>query len=110
MQRRRIAGVFATMAHDLRDLLRWLQHRADQPTAAILDSRTLRSTPESGQRAGYDRHKRSNGSKVPLAVDTLGHLLALTITPANAQDRARTEVPLAGRRAADRRDPRPGYR
>jgi transposase len=82
------AGVFETMVHDLRVLLRWLQERTDTPTATILDSRTLRSTPESGHRAGYDGHKRTNGSKVHLAVDTLGHLLALTITPADAQDRA----------------------
>ena len=81
------AGVFETMAHDLRTLLRLLQEREPQPTAAILDSRTLRSTPESGARAGYDGHKRKNGSKVHLAVDTLGHLLALHVTPADAQDR-----------------------
>lgn len=81
------AGVFETMAHDLRELLRWLQDRADQPSAAILDSRTLQSTPESGQRAGYDGAKRRKGSKVHLAVDTLGNLLALSVTPANDQDR-----------------------
>jgi transposase len=81
------AGAFETMVHDLRVLLRWLQDRADQPTAAILDSRTLQSTPESGQRAGYDGAKRRKGSKVHAAVDTLGHLLALHVTPANAQDR-----------------------
>ena len=76
------------MVHDLRVLLRWLQDRADQPTAAILDSRTLPSTPESGGRAGYDGAKRRKGSKVHLAVDTLGNLLALHVTAANAQDRA----------------------
>src|SRR5215216_681348 len=64
------------------------QDRADDPTAAILDSRTVQSTPERGSRAGYDGHKRKKGSKIHLAVDTLGHLLALRVTPANAQDRA----------------------
>ena len=82
------AAVFAEMVHDLRVLLRWLQGRADDPTAAILDSRTLQSTPESGHRAGYDGHKRKQGSKIHLAVDTLGHLLALRVTPASTQDRA----------------------
>lgn len=82
------AGVFEAMVHDLRVLLRWLQSRADQPTAAILDSRTLQSTPESGHRAGYDGHKRKQGSKIHAAVDTLGELLALVVTPANASDRA----------------------
>ncbi len=75
--------------HDLRSLLRLAESRNAEPTAAILDSRTLRSTPESGHRAGYDGAKRKKGSKVHAAVDTLGHLLALHITPANEQDRER---------------------
>ena len=44
------AGVFEDMVHDLRVLLRWLQGRADTPTAAILDSRTSQSTPERAPR------------------------------------------------------------
>ncbi len=76
------------MVHDLRELLRLAQGRAPEPTAAVLDSRTLRSTPESGHRAGYDGHKRTKGSKVHAAVDTLGNLLAVRVTPANAQERA----------------------
>jgi transposase len=82
------AGVFEAMVHDLRVLLRWTEGRADDPTATILDSRTVQSTPESGARAGYDGHKRKKGSKIHLAVDTLGHLLALRVSPADAQDRA----------------------
>src|SRR5688500_18112377 len=82
------AGVFETMAHDLRMLLREAADRLPQPTAVVLDSRTVQSTPESGARAGYDGHKRRRGSKVHAAVDTLGHLLAVVVTPANAQDRA----------------------
>ena len=54
----------------------------------ILDSATRQSSPESGGRAGWDGHKRRRGSKVHLAVDTLGHLLALHVTPADAQERA----------------------
>jgi transposase len=81
------AGVFEEMVHDLRLLLRLSQSRAPEPTAAILDSRTLRSTPESGSRGGYDGAKRKKGSKVHAAVDTLGHLLALHVTPASEQDR-----------------------
>jgi transposase len=82
------AGVFEAMAHDLRAVLRLAEGRAAAPTAAILDSRTLRSTPESGGRAGYDGAKRQKGSKLHVAVDTLGHLLALHVTPAGEQDRA----------------------
>src|SRR5215208_969708 len=83
------AGVFEAMVHDLRTVLRLASGRAPEPTAAILDSRTLRSSPESSHRAGYDGAKRKRGSKVHAAVDTLGHLLALHVTPADEQDRAR---------------------
>ena len=82
------AGVFEAIGQDLRALLREIEGRAPQPTAVVLDGRTLQSTPESGGRAGYDGAKRRKGSKVHLAVDTLGHLLALVVTPANDQDRA----------------------
>jgi transposase len=68
-------------------LLRLSEGRAPSPTATILDSRTLRSTPESGSRGGYDGAKRKKGSKVHAAVDTLGNLLALRISPANEQER-----------------------
>lgn len=82
------AGVFEEITHDLRMILRLVGEREAQPTAAVLDSRTLQSTPESGERAGYDGAKRRNGSKVHIAVDTLGHLLALKVTAASEQDRA----------------------
>lgn len=85
------AGVFEAIVHDLRALLRLAKGRKEQPTAAIFDSRTLQSTPESGERAGYDGHKRKRGSKTHIAVDTLGHLLALYVTPTNEQDRAQVE-------------------
>jgi transposase len=81
------AGCFEAMVHDLRVLLRWAAGRSDQPTGTIFDSATRQSTPESGHRAGYDGYKRRKGSKVHLAVDTLGCLLALHVTPADAQDR-----------------------
>lgn len=82
------AGVFESLVHDLRAVLRIADGRKESPTAAIIDSKTLQSTPESGARAGYDGAKRRKGSKVHLAVDTLGHLLALCVTPADEQDRA----------------------
>jgi transposase len=82
------AGCFETMVEDLRLLLRLAAGRNDVPSAMIVDSRTVQSTPESGGRAGYDGAKRRKGSKVHIAVDTLGHLLALQVTAANEQDRA----------------------
>lgn len=90
------AQCFEIMVEDLRMLLREFSGRKAQPTAMILDSRTLQSTPESGARAGYDGAKRRKGSKVHAAVDTLGHLLALHVTPADEQDRAQVGE-LAGR-------------
>ncbi len=85
------AGCFEAMAHDLRAVLRLALERKADPSAVILDSRTLPSTPESGARAGFDGHKKRKGSKVHAAVDTLGHLLALAVTPANEQDRVQVE-------------------
>jgi transposase len=85
------AGDFEAMVHDLRALLRLASGRTPDPSAAILDSRTLHSSLESGHRAGYDGAKRKKGSKVHAAVDTLGHLLALHVTPADEQDRAQVE-------------------
>jgi transposase len=52
----------------------------------------VQSTPESGGRAGYDSYKRKKGSKVHMAVDTLGHLLALHVTPANEPERDRVAI------------------
>jgi transposase len=82
------AGSFEAIVHDLRALLRVAQGRNAQPSAAIFDGRTLQSTPESGARAGYDGHKKKKGSKIHLAVDTLGNVLTMLATPANAQERA----------------------
>ena len=82
------AGVFERIVHDLRVLLRLESDREPEPTAAILDARTLRSAVESGGRAGCDGRKRTNGSKVHAAVDTLGHLSALKVTAAGDQERA----------------------
>lgn len=87
-QRWLAAGCFEAIVDDLRVLLRTAAGREAEPTAVIFDGRTLRSTPESGHRAGYDGHKRTKGSKLHAAVDTLGHLLAARSTPANAQERA----------------------
>ncbi len=82
------AGVFEAVMRNLRAILRLTEGRVMFPSAAILDSRTMQSTPESGACAGYDGAKRRKGSKVHIAVDTLGHLLALHVTPANERDRA----------------------
>ncbi|HZT41898.1 MAG TPA: IS5 family transposase [Chthonomonadaceae bacterium] len=82
------AQCFEAIVDDLRKLLRKAEGRAEEPSAIILDGRTIQSTPESGGRAGIDGHKKKKGSKMHMAVDTLGHLLAILVTPANEQERA----------------------
>ena len=94
------AGCFEAIVHDLRAVLRFADGRDPEPTAVILDGRTIQSTRESGGRAGYDGYKRRKGSKVHMAVDTLGHLLALHVTPANEQERARVGALAAAVREA----------
>jgi transposase len=81
------AGCFEAIVQDLRLLVRAATGRRPQPSVAVVDSRTLRSTVESGQRAGVDGHKRVRGSKVHAVVDTMGTLLAVAVTPANEAER-----------------------
>ena len=94
------SGCFDVLIDDLRALLRAAlgrsEHppsRARSPSAVIVDSRALRSSPESGTpaRAGYDGAKRKKGSKLHIAVDTPGHLLAWRVTSANVDERVELE-------------------
>src|SRR4051794_31048625 len=86
------AGCFEAIVHDLRAVLRFAAGKQPEPTAAIFDGRTIQSTRESGPRAGYDGYERRRGSKVHMAVDTMGHLLALHVTPADEQERDQVAV------------------
>jgi hypothetical protein len=56
------------------------------PTAAILDSQSVRTASQPGLR-GYDAGKKITGRKRHVLVDTMGNLLAVEITPADVQDR-----------------------
>lgn len=85
------AGCFEIIVDDLRELLRVAAGKERQPSAVIFDGQTLQNTIESGERSGYDGYKRKNGSKIHAAVDTLGYLLALTVTPADEQERSQVE-------------------
>ncbi len=91
-RRWRAAGCFEAIVHDLRAVIRFAAGKEPEPTAAIFDGRTIPSTPESGSRAGYEGYKRRKGSKVHMAVDTLGNLLALQVPPANEQGRDQVAV------------------
>lgn len=86
------AGCFEHMVSDLRSVLRSASGRRGQPSAVVPDGRTLQSSYESGTRAGYAGYKRKKGSKVHMAVDTLGHLLAVHVTPADEQERAQVDT------------------
>lgn len=85
------AGCFEAMVSDMRSIIRAGQGRQGQPSAVVLDGRTLQSSVESGERAGYDGYKRRKGSKVHMAVDTLGNLIDLTVTPADEQERSQVK-------------------
>ncbi len=85
--------MICAMVHDLGHVLREAEGRA-QPTASILAGRTIQAALERGADAGWDGHKWRKGCKGHKAGDTLGHLLALVVTPANEQERAQV-APLA---------------
>jgi len=70
----------------LRQRLRKKLGRTAEPSAAILDSQSIK-TAECGDGRGYDANKRCLGRKRHLLVDTLGLLLTVLVTGANVQDR-----------------------
>jgi putative transposase len=70
-----------------------------QPTAAIMDSQSVKTVEESAYPSGYDAHKNVKGRKRHLLVDTLGLLLSVYVSPADIQDRAGAQRLLAGLKA-----------
>lgn len=80
------AGVFEAMHDRLRQQWRDRIGRAPDPTIAIIDAQSTRSTAQGGD-TGFDAGKKVKGRKRHLVVDTLGLLLAVTITSAGVQDR-----------------------
>lgn len=80
------AGTFETMHDRLRQQWRDRMGRAPEPTAAIIDAQSTRSTAQGGN-TGFDAGKKVKGRKRHLVVDTLGLLLAVTVTAASVQDR-----------------------
>jgi hypothetical protein len=82
------------MVMDLCSMIRFASGRQGQPSVVILNGRTLQSSGESGPSScesglcsGYDGYKRKRDSKVHMAISTLGHLLAVHVIPADAQER-----------------------
>lgn len=79
-------GLFEAMYDELRKLWRARQHRGPDPTGAILDSQSVRTSPQGGPK-GFDAGKKVKGRKRHLVTDTLGLLVAVVVTPASTQDR-----------------------
>jgi len=80
------SGLIEAIHGHLREHIRGLDQRDRQPTAAILDSQSVKSSETSGER-GYDAGKKVNGRKRHILVDTIGLLLRVRVLPANLQDR-----------------------
>jgi transposase len=82
--------------HDvLRDQVRMADGRDPQPSAAVLDSQSAKSS-EGGEQIGYDAGKRVRGRKRHLLVDTLGLVLRVVVHSASVQDRAGAKLVLGG--------------
>ncbi|MCP5320951.1 MAG: IS5 family transposase [Pseudomonadales bacterium] len=81
-----VRGKFEQMHDRLRAQWRERQGRDVSPTAAVLDAQSTRSSPQGGE-TGYDAGKKIKGRKRHLVVDTLGLVLAVSVSAASVQDR-----------------------
>ncbi len=94
------AGVTQQVLDELRDRVRLREGRTAQPTAAIIDSQSVKAAETVGRSSrGYDAGKKINGRKRHIAVDTVGLLLCVLVTAASVQDRDGAR-PLLGMLAA----------
>jgi len=92
-------GTWAQIHDLLRDRVRAADGRDPQPSAAVLDSQSIKSS-EGGEAIGYDAGKRVRGRKRHLLVDTIGLMLVGLVHSASVQDRAGAKLVLAGARRA----------
>ncbi|WP_405853951.1 transposase [Streptomyces sp. NBC_01515] len=87
-RRRQLTGLLAELRDRLRDKVREKEGRSPDPTAAIVDSQSVRAAanvPRST--SGWDGGKRVGGRKRHLVMDCLGMVLVVLVTAANVQDR-----------------------
>src|SRR5262245_43165559 len=78
-------GTWQKIVDALRGQLRKAKGREETPSAAAIDTQSVK-TSEMGGPAGYDAHKKVDGRKRHIVVDTLGLLLAVAVTTANLDD------------------------
>ncbi|TVZ00187.1 IS5 family transposase [Trebonia kvetii] len=98
-------GVLADIADLLRRKIRTAAGRDPEPSAAIIDAQSVHESAEGvvpAATSGFDPHKKVNGRKRHLLVDTLGLLITVAVTPASTQDRAGAAVVLKRARSRGR--------
>jgi putative transposase len=95
-RRFRLSGLWSLILKALHAAERKRAGKDPQPTAAIMDSQSVKTTEESAHPSGYDAHKNLKGRKRHLLVDTLGLPLSVYVTSADVQDRVGAQCLLAG--------------
>ena len=83
----RKSGLWVELNHRLRVMVRVADGRKPSPTAAILDSQSVKAAEQGGEAIGYDAGKKIGGRKRHILVDVLGMVLGVCVTSASVQDR-----------------------
>lgn len=82
----RIAGIWDTAMEALRRQMRQKQGRDQEPSAAVIDSQSIKTSAVRGSEKGYDAGKKIWGRKRHALVDTQGNLMEVKVTAASDSD------------------------